>query len=289
MSKLCVVLLALFCRNVNAEWGQQWGSMVWGQSSFNVPMIDGVGQFIFFGLLLIIGVFVTKRWGLVKTLPAVVVLSFIPLLVDANEIQLNTFQNGEVADADEVNANFHALSNALSSSVPHIFSNGSIADADEVNNNFQSLSDDINSCLDAAEEASNACDGNIDSWVALSPNGNFDGQWFVKSGINSCIQTPFSISSVDVDISVTGSNITIYIDAFFDPVFNLIGTVDDSSGILTASGTYQSSDFSSGTWALDEISMPSQNSIYFNVNLIKASNNCLIALEYLGFKDASWW
>ena len=289
MKKLCIVLAVLLSSNVNAEWGEQWGSMVWGQSSANVPMMGGVGQFIFFGLLLVIGVFVTKRWGLIKTLPALAVLSLAPLLADANEIQLNTFQNGEVADADDVNENFSNLSSALSSTVPHIFSNGSVADADEVNANFQALSDDVNSCLDAAEEASSACDGNIDSWIALSPNGAYDGQWFVKSGINSCIQTPFSISSVDVNISFTGSNITFYIDAFFDPVFNLIGTVDDASGILTASGTYQSNDFSSGTWTLDEISKPSQNSIYFNVNLIKASNNCLITLEYLGFKNASWW
>ena len=109
MKKLCIVLFALLSNNVNAEWGEQWGSMVWGQYSANVPMMGGIGQFIFFGLLLVIGVFVTKRWGLMKTLPAVAVLSLMPLIVDANEIQLNTFQNGEVADADEVNENFNNL------------------------------------------------------------------------------------------------------------------------------------------------------------------------------------
>ena len=82
MKKLSVVLLALFCHNVNAEWGQQWGSMVWGQSSTNVPMMGGFGQLIFFGLLLVIGVFVTKRWGLIKTLPAIAMLSLMPLMVD---------------------------------------------------------------------------------------------------------------------------------------------------------------------------------------------------------------
>ncbi|MDG2471946.1 MAG: hypothetical protein P8M71_02400 [Pseudomonadales bacterium] len=112
MKKLCIVLTALLSSNVNAEWGEQWGSMVWGQSSANVPMLGGVGQFIFFGLLLVIGLLVTNRWGLMKTLPAVAVLSLIPLIVEADEIQLNTFQNGEVADADEVNQNFISMQQA---------------------------------------------------------------------------------------------------------------------------------------------------------------------------------
>ena len=109
MRKPCVILATLFCNNVNAEWGQQWGSMVWGQSSANAPMMGGFGQLIFFGLLLVIGVFVTKRWGLIKTLPAIALLSLMPLMVDADEIELNTFQNGQVADADDVNENFNNL------------------------------------------------------------------------------------------------------------------------------------------------------------------------------------
>ena len=115
MRKPCVILATLFCNNVNAEWGQQWGSMVWGQSSTNIPMMGGFGQLIFFGLLLVIGAFVTKRWGLIKTLPAIAVLSLMPLMVDADEIQLNTFQNGQVADADEVNENFNNLKSAVDS------------------------------------------------------------------------------------------------------------------------------------------------------------------------------
>ena len=113
MRKPCVILATLFCNNVNAEWGQEWGSMVWGQSSANAPMMGGFGQLIFFGLLLVIGVFVTKRWGLIKTLPAIAVLSLMPLMVDADEIQLNTFQNGQVADADDVNENFNNLKTAI--------------------------------------------------------------------------------------------------------------------------------------------------------------------------------
>ena len=113
MRKPFVILATLFCNNVNAEWGEQWGSMVWGQSSTNVPMMGGFGQLIFFGLLLVIGVFVTKRWGLIKTIPAIALLSLMPFVVDADEIELNTFQNGQVADADEVNENFTNLKTAI--------------------------------------------------------------------------------------------------------------------------------------------------------------------------------
>jgi hypothetical protein len=51
----------------------------------------------------------------------------------------NTFTNGEVADAAEVNANFSALANALDVTVPNSFANSGIADANEVNSNFTAL------------------------------------------------------------------------------------------------------------------------------------------------------
>ena len=51
----------------------------------------------------------------------------------------NTFTNGEVADAAEVNANFSALANALDVTVPSSFANSGIADANQVNSNFDVL------------------------------------------------------------------------------------------------------------------------------------------------------
>ena len=113
MKKLSIIIAGLLSHNANAAWGQNWGSMVWGQTSANVPMMDGIANIIFFGSLLALGVVTLNRWGLIKTLPILAVLSFIPSLVDADEIQLNAFQNGEVADADEVNENFIALKEAL--------------------------------------------------------------------------------------------------------------------------------------------------------------------------------
>ena len=65
----------------------------------------------------------------------------------------------------------------------------------------------------------------------------------------------------------------------------LTGTIDDTSGRLTASGTYQSSDFTTGTWVSNSISMPSDNSIFFSASLTnQTTGNCLIAIEYVGFK-----
>lgn len=155
-----------------------------------------------------------------------------------------------------------------------------------------SYSNDINLTLDGASiEATinfNRASLVVEPIVASdysNLNGIYDGQWFVKTGLNSCIQTPFNVSSADVTLTLTENNISLFIDAFFDPTFNLTGTIDDTSTNLTGAGTYQSSDFSSGTWELDKISMPSENAIFFNIDLNKTTNgNCLITLEYLGFK-----
>lgn len=49
------------------------------------------------------------------------ILLFISQCATADEIQLNTFQNGEVADADEVNENFNNLKSAIQASAPSIF------------------------------------------------------------------------------------------------------------------------------------------------------------------------
>ena len=71
-------------------------------------------------------------------------LLFVLLVSAASSAQAqvtipNTFTNGEVADAAEVNANFSALANALDVTVPNSFANSGIADANQVNSNFDVL------------------------------------------------------------------------------------------------------------------------------------------------------
>ena len=99
-----------------------WGSMVWGQSSQNVPMMDGIETLLLFALLSGVALAVLKKSRFVKVLPVVFILAFIPLYVDADSIQLNTFNNGDVADADDVNENFQNLKNVLD----NIVANGGI-------------------------------------------------------------------------------------------------------------------------------------------------------------------
>ena len=109
--------LLLFSGNLSAEWGSEnWGSMVWGQSTANVPLMGSFAQVIFFLLLLIIALFASRRWGLVRSLPTLAVIAFLPLLVEADPIQLNVFQNGQVADAEDVNENFQTIANAIDAS-----------------------------------------------------------------------------------------------------------------------------------------------------------------------------
>lgn len=115
-------------------------------------------------------------------------------------------------------------------------------------------------------------------------NSTYDGEWKV-TGSNSCINVPFNVSAADTTVDLTGTDISITIDAIFEPTIILTGTIDDTSGRLTASGTYQSSDFTTGTWDSNSISMPSDNSIFFSASLTnQTTGDCLIAIEYVGFK-----
>jgi hypothetical protein len=96
-----------------ASWGYEvWGTMVWGQagSGPGVPGVQGFGL-----IALAVGLSGTAAWRLRRRraalgLPVLLVLIAIPLVVVAGAVSVpNTFVNGEIADADEVNANFVAV------------------------------------------------------------------------------------------------------------------------------------------------------------------------------------
>lgn len=101
----------------------------------------------------------------------------------------HVFENGQVADADEVNANFSALADALDVSVPHSFSNSQIADPDEVNSNFSALKDAVDlfsSDLSAASAATDAAFANGAASVDITSNdatvcGSAGGTWDASS------------------------------------------------------------------------------------------------------------
>ena len=100
-----------------AAWGYEvWGTMVWGQagSGPSVPGVQGFGL-----IALALGLSATAAWrlrrrGTALGLPVLLVLIAIPLVVVAGTVSVpNTFVNGEIADADEVNENFDAVETAV--------------------------------------------------------------------------------------------------------------------------------------------------------------------------------
>ena len=85
-------------------WGaENWGEMLWGTNTqiFPVPAMPVFGMLLLAAALL----FITRRYGAKRVAPFVLVL-LMPLVAISVP---NTFVNGTVADADEVNANFAAL------------------------------------------------------------------------------------------------------------------------------------------------------------------------------------
>ena len=141
-----------------AAWGENWGVMVWGAAApAAVPMMDGLGL----GLLALVLIGLAIR-GLRSraTLGLMVLASFVGAadLAEAQVTIPNTFTNGEVADAGEVNANFSALANALDVTVPSSFANSGIADANQVNSNFDVLKTAVDTFTNDLAAATSATD-----------------------------------------------------------------------------------------------------------------------------------
>jgi hypothetical protein len=100
--------------------------------------MDGLGL----GLLVLVLIGLAIRGLRSRAALGLLVLASFVGAADLAEAQVtipNTFTNGEVADAAEVNANFSALANALDVTVPNSFANSGIADANQVNSNFTAL------------------------------------------------------------------------------------------------------------------------------------------------------
>jgi hypothetical protein len=160
MLRTTLLLLAAFFYTspALAAWGENWGVMVWGAAApAAVPMMDGLGL----GLLALVLIGLAIR-GLRSraTLGLMVLASFVGAadLAEAQVTIPNTFTNGEVADAGEVNANFSALANALDVTVPSSFANSGIADANQVNSNFDVLKTAVDTFTNDLAAATSATD-----------------------------------------------------------------------------------------------------------------------------------
>ena len=90
-----------------AGWGDEnWGTLIWGKASA-VPTISWLGLGV-----LALGLAATAAWTLRKRRPGLalpVLLVLLAVVAGTATGVPNTFENGTVADADEVNANFSSL------------------------------------------------------------------------------------------------------------------------------------------------------------------------------------
>jgi hypothetical protein len=89
-------------------WGEDWGTMIWG-SLVAVPTMGPFASTFLVGALAGAGV-VLHRKPLSKAQAsiAILALAIVPLVAAATTVP-HTFQNGTVADADEINENFEAI------------------------------------------------------------------------------------------------------------------------------------------------------------------------------------
>ncbi|HIF24386.1 MAG TPA: tail fiber domain-containing protein, partial [Gemmatimonadetes bacterium] len=128
VSGLVLASVSTLPAQARAGWGDEnWGTMLWGLPA-SVPALE------WFGLgVLALGLSATAAWTLRKRrpglgLPVLLVLLAVPLVVVAGTVTLpNTFTNGTVADADQVNANFGAVKTAVDENDGRITINAGIA------------------------------------------------------------------------------------------------------------------------------------------------------------------
>ena len=170
----CVVLGALLILGfaspaMAGNWGEIWEEMVWG-SAVAVPTLGWIGLGLLMLLLMVAAFWRMKRMsfqvGATLTLFLLVPFLIAPHITTWNGLTWYTFNNGEVADADQVNQNFSVLSDALDVTMPNSFANSGIADANEVNSNFEALRTAVEQFTTNAAVAAAATDAAFNSGIA---------------------------------------------------------------------------------------------------------------------------
>ena len=98
--------------NSYADWGDNWGTMIWSQSTTvtPVPMISTAGLFLLALFIILFNKQLIKQSNVVASLTLILLIS--PLVAVSVTLP-NVFVNGTPADAEEVNENFNALSTAI--------------------------------------------------------------------------------------------------------------------------------------------------------------------------------
>jgi hypothetical protein len=102
---------------------------------------------------------------------------------------------------------------------------------------------------------------------------------------DSCAAYTFEISSSDTTITISGSDIEITQDSFFEGTCIFTGTISDTGSIpLNASGTYQCSNFDTGTWSSDSIALTGMDSFFAELFVDVPARGCNYNVRYSGFK-----
>jgi len=164
-------------------------------------------------------------------------------LAEAQVTIPNTFTNGEVADAAEVNANFSALADALDVTVPNSFANSGIADANQVNSNFTTLKTAVDTFTNDLTAATSATE-------TAFANGSAEGAASVDITTDNAAVCTTAGGTYDAETDSCSVDITIdNEDAFLEACTQVGGTWDGSSCSVdittdnaavctTAGGTY---------------------------------------------------
>src|SRR5690606_10778891 len=111
-------------------------------------------------------------------------------------------------------------------------------------------------------------------------NGEYRGEARASNCVDNDFIVGFGTTSATTTLDIDSEDIALTIEFFDEPTLLMTGSVDDSSGILTASGTYQSSDFTSGEWSIDQVFSPYEGVILFSINF---SGECTGTAEISGF------
>ena len=114
MSILSVGVLWFAAPALAGNWGENWGSMIWG-SIAAVPTMGWLGGALLVGLLVGVGMrHMGGRAG--AALGLLLALGYAPV-AEAETVSVpNTLTNGSVAEADAMNENFQALASAVNAS-----------------------------------------------------------------------------------------------------------------------------------------------------------------------------
>jgi len=96
-------------------WGSEnWGHLVWGMAAPLVPLASPLGWMVLGGLIAGVGTRLLRTGRSTRAIAVTSTLLLIPLAAWAGNLALpHSFTNGDIADADEINANFNAVEAAV--------------------------------------------------------------------------------------------------------------------------------------------------------------------------------